>query len=205
VTRFRDSLRAPLLAVALIALVGVVAIPALAASPSPGGGPSASGKPDKEPKEPKGSEEPEVVVTLKGTVATTKDAEGETSYTLTVDGKTLKLDAGPSWFFGAKHPLAPFVGKTVTISGEQSGDEVEVLSVDGTAIREPGKPPWAGGWKAVGSIHPGWSQEKADRWNAKQGAKGGAAGAAGAAGCWPPGHCKDKGEAPTASGRTEGP
>jgi hypothetical protein len=199
VTHHPDSIRAPLLAVALLALVGVVAIPALAASPSPGGGPSASGKPDKGPK---ASKEPEVTVTLKGTVAVSKDAEGESSYTLTVDGKTVKLDAGPPWFFGDKHPLAPFVGKTVTITGEQSGDEVDVQTVDGTALRAPGKPPWAGGWKAVGSIHPGWSQEKADRLAQKQ---GGAKGAAGAAGCWPPGHCKDKGEAPEASGRPEGP
>jgi len=199
VTRFRDSIRAPLLALALLALVGVVAIPALAASPSPGGGPSASGKPDKGPKE---SKEPEVTVTLKGTVATAKDAEGESSYTVTVDGKTVKLEAGPSWFFGDKHPLAPFVGKTVTITGEQSGDEVDVQTVDGTALRAPGKPPWAGGWKAVGSIHPGWSHEKADRWAQKQGS---AKGAAGAAGCWPPGHCKDKGATPEASGRPEGP
>ena len=202
--RFRDSLRAPLLALALLALVGVVAIPALAASPSAGSGASASEKPDKGPKEPKGSEAPEVTITLKGTVATVKDAEGESSYTLTADGKTIKLEAGPAWFFGDKHPLAPFVGKNVTITGEQSGDEVDVLTVDGTAIRAPGKPPWAGGWKAVGSIHPGWSQDKADRWAQKQGAKVGA-GAAGTAGCWPPGHCKDKGEAPTASGRPEGP
>jgi len=199
VTRFRDSIRAPFLALALLALVGVVAIPALAASPSPGGGPSASGKPDKGPK---ASKEPEVAVTLKGTVATAKDADGETSYTLTVDGKTVKLDAGPPWFFGDKHPLAPFVGKTVTITGEQSGDEVDVQTVDGTALRTPGKPPWAGGWKAVGSIHPGWSQDKADRWAAKQGA---GTGATGTVGCWPPGHCKDKGEAPTASGRPAGP
>ncbi len=198
-TRFRDSIRAPLLALALLALVGVVAIPALAASPSPGAGPTASGKPDKGPKE---SEEPEATVTLKGTVAATRDAEGETSYALTVDGKTVKLDAGPPWFFGDKHPLAPFVGKTVTITGEQNGDEVDVETVDGTPIRAPGKPPWAGGSKAVGSIHPGWSQEKADRWAQKQ---GGAQGAAGTPGCWPPGHCKDKGQAPEASGRPEGP
>jgi hypothetical protein len=200
VIRFRGSLRAPLLALGLLALVGVVAIPALAASPSPKAGASASEHPGKGPK---ASREPEVIVTLKGVVASTKDADGETSYTLTVDGKTVKLDAGPPWFFGDKHPLAPFVGKTVTISGEQSGDEVDVETVDGSAIRAPGKPPWAGGWKAVGSSHPGWSQDKADRWQQKH---NGASGAAGATDCWPPGHCKNQGvAAPEASGRPEGP
>ena len=84
---------------------------------------------------------------------------------MTVAGKTVRLDAGPSWFFGDKHPLKPFVGKTVTITGEQAGDEVEVETVDGVRLRAEGKPPWAGGWKAVGSAHPGWSQEKADRWH----------------------------------------
>jgi hypothetical protein len=193
----RRDLRAPLLALALLALVGVIAIPALAASPSPGASAAASEHPGKGPK---GSKEPEVEVTLRGVVAATTDADGKTSYTITADGKTLKLDAGPSWFFGDKYPLKPFVGKTVTVTGEQGADEVEVTTVDGTALREPGRPPWAGGWKAVGSAHPGWSQEKWDRWQAK---KAGKAGAAGAAGCWPPGHCKEKGpegsEAPEGS------
>jgi hypothetical protein len=43
--------------------------------------------------------------------------------------------------------------------------------VDGKTIREPGRPPWAGGWKVVGEKHPGWSQEKADRQAAKDAAK----------------------------------
>jgi hypothetical protein len=68
----------------------------------------------------------------------------------------------------------------VTIVGTKAADSnnVDVVSVDGTALREPGKPPWAGGWKRVGSIHPGWSQEKADRFKAKFGD------------CFPPGLCK---------------
>jgi hypothetical protein len=196
-TSARGALRLPLLVVALACLIAVLTLPALAASPSapPGGGAAAaSEKPGKGPKE---SKEPEVAVTLRGAVAVTTDADGETTYTITADGKTVKLDAGPSWFFGANHPLAPFVGKTVTVAGGQRGDELDVETVDGTRLRAEGKPPWAGGWKAVGPTHPGWSQEKADRWAAHQAAKagkqGGAAGAAGAAGCWPPGQCKDKG------------
>lgn len=193
-TGSRASLRIPLLAIALLALVGVVAIPAMAAGPSSAPGAAASEKPGKGPKAEK---EPEVAVTLRGVVAAATDAEGKPTYTISANGKTVQLDAGPSWFFGDKHPLAPFVGKTVTVAGGQRGDEVDVETVDGTRLRAEGKPPWAGGWKAVGSAHPGWTQEKADRWAAHQAARagkqGGAAGAAGAAGCWPPGQCKDKG------------
>ena len=32
----------------------------------------------------------------------------------------------------------------------------EVFSVDGTVIRSPGKPPWAGGPAVVGEKHPGF-------------------------------------------------
>ena len=197
--------RAILLVVGLIALVALVTLPALAASPSPSAGSTAaSPAPSREPKaskEPKASQAPEVAVTLRGPVAASKDADGRTTYTLTVNGKTVRLEAGPPWFFGDKHPLAAFVGKTVTITGGQRGDEVDVATVDGVALRAEGKPPWAGGWKAVGSAHPGWSQEKADRWAQKQAAKAGK-GAAGTdgSGCWPPGHCK----APAASAAPSG-
>lgn len=202
------SWRLPLLMLAVLALIAAVALPAFAAGPSSAPGAQASEKPGKAPK---ASKEPEVAVTLTGTIAATADADGETTYALTSGGKTYKLDAGPAWFFGDKHPLKAFVGKSVTVTGEQSGDEVDVETVDGVALRAPGKPPWAGGWKAVGSAHPGWSQEKADRWAqkladraARQAAKGGngangAAGAAGGAGCWPPGHCKGDGAEPESS------
>ena len=39
---------------------------------------------------------------------------------------------------------------------EQGGTELDVDTVDGKAIRAPGKPPWAGGPWAVGPTHPGW-------------------------------------------------
>jgi hypothetical protein len=125
---------------------------------------------------------PKVPVTLEGTVEVSTDAEGDASYTLTAGGTTYRLDAGPAWFHGDAHPLAPFVGESVTIEGEQAegSTEVDVLVVNGTQLREPGKPPWAGGWKVVGERHPGWSQEKADRFAAKFGD------------CFPPGQCKDK-------------
>jgi hypothetical protein len=70
----------------------------------------------------------------------------------------------------------------VTINGtaQEGGSEVDVLTIDGQAIREPGKPPWAGGWKRVGKVHPGWSAEKAERMQQRFGE------------CFPPGQCKDK-------------
>lgn len=181
--------RGPLLLVVLAGLFALVALPALAANPS--GAPGASDHPGKGPK---ASKAPEVAVTLRGAVGTRTTADGDTEYTLTVDGTVLRLDAGPGWFHGDAHPLKAFVGKTVTVTGGQRGDEVGVETVDGTRLRAEGKPPWAGGWKKVGSGHPGWSQEKADRWTSKHGAPG-----PDAAGCWPPGHCKEHGPAASES------
>ena len=174
----RPMPRRPLILVAALAILAVLlALPTLAASPSPAPSPNAAASPKAHKEKPEG-----VPVTLTGTVATSTDADGETSYTLSSGGTTYQLEAGPSWFFGENHPLKPFVGKSVTIVGEKEGDgtEVDVQTVDGTALRAPGKPPWAGGWKRVGKVHPGWSQEKADRFKAKFGD------------CFPPGQCKTK-------------
>jgi hypothetical protein len=154
------------------------------ASPQPaqteeGGG----GKPDKANK---GNKTPEVPITLRGTVAMATDAKGRPTFSLTSGGTTYELEAGPPWFWGTNNPLAKFAGKTVTITGEThvGATDVDVLAVDGAAIRAAGKPPWAGGWKVVGDKHPGWSQAKADRFQAKFGD------------CWPPGHCKQADTAP---------
>ena len=135
----------------------------------------------------KGDKTPEVPITLRGTIAMSTDGKGRPSFSLTAGGTTYELEAGPPWFWGANNPLAKFAGKTVTVTGEMhaGATDVDVLTVDGTVIRAPGKPPWAGGWKANGEKHPGWSQEKADKFQAKHG------------GCWPPGHCKA--DAPTSS------
>ena len=192
--------------VALIALVGLVAIPVLAASPSPSAGTSASpraAESDKPGKGPKQDKVPEVAVTLRGTVGTRTNAAGETEYTLTSGSTVVTLDAGPSWFWKDKHPLKAYVGKTVTVAGGQGkgSTEVDVQTVDGNAIREPGKPPWAGGWKVVGKDHPGWSQEKADRWAAKLAEKKARFGLD----CWPPGHCKDASGKPATPNATPTP
>jgi hypothetical protein len=165
------SRRTSVLVLAIILLL-VIAVPVLA------GGPAASNAPghakDKAPKSP---------ITLNGTIEKSTDGDGAAQYTLKDGGTTYTLEAGHAWFFDkGAYPLDKYVGKSVKVEGEVAagGTEVDVTSVDGTALRAPGKPQWAGGWKVVGEKHPGWSQEKADRFKAKFGD------------CFPPGQCKDK-------------
>jgi hypothetical protein len=158
VSRLVSAYRLPLAGLVVLILAVAMVLPALAASPG------ASAKPSKEPK---AERSPEPTVTVHGLVSATKRADGTTDTTIASGGSTLHLRVGPPWFVAATDPLAPFVGKTVTIVGEQDGDTLDVDTVDGVAIRGPGKPPWAGGWKAVGAGHPGWSQAKADREKAK--------------------------------------
>jgi hypothetical protein len=203
------------------ALITVIAIPVFAASPSPSASPSSGtprsaataaperAKPSKQPgakPEKAGnqeSESEEAAVTLSGTVGTKTNADGDSEFTLAVGATTLTLDAGPAWFWKDKNPLKPFVGKRVTVVGEQAqgSTEVEVQSVNGTLIREPGKPPWAGGWKVVGKDHPGWSQEKWDRWQSKLTDMKARFGLD----CWPPGHCKDASGNPVTPNATQAP
>lgn len=139
---------------ALVAALAITVGPGLAADPSP--------KPDKAAK---GDRPPETPITLSGVVRSSTDAEGDTNYTLTSGGTTWTLDAGPSWWYGTAHPLAPLIGRSVSIAGTtRSGtSEVDVQSINGTAVREPGRPPWAGGWKVVGEKHPGFKPWKAER------------------------------------------
>ncbi len=169
-------LRRPLVALAIVVLATIVAIPTLAADPPAPGKPDKAAKPPAEP------------VTVSGVLRSSTDAAGDTTYTITSGGTTYTLDAGPSWFHGDKHPLKAFVGKSVTIAGDrrEGSTEIGVDTVDGKALREAGKPPWAGGWKAVGNAHPGWTQDKWDRWQAKLAEKKERFGVD----CWPPGHCK---------------
>ena len=124
-------------------------------------------KPDKAAKPDKGPKAPEHPVTLTGTVG--KESGDDGDYTLIVGSHVYKLSAGPKWWWGDANPLAAAVGKTVTIDGEQEEgtSNVDVLAIDGTAIRAAGKPPWAGGWKVVGEKHPGWAQWKVDKLNSR--------------------------------------
>ena len=151
-------------------LFAIAALPALAA------------KPDKAHAE-------KAPITISGTVEVTTDSNGRAHYTLKDGATTYQLEAGPPWFFGDHYPLKAFVGKKVTIVGEvaKGATDVDVSSVNGTALRSPGKPPWAGGWRVVGAAHPGWSKDKADRMKAKFGD------------CFPPGQCKDKPKHPEGS------
>jgi hypothetical protein len=169
------SRRSTVLVVGLVAAVGI-AIPVWAASPSPASSPSSGSQPEKSAKPDKSSKPgnpgngakpgnaakpdkaPEVAVTAHGTVKATADAKGRSAFTLTDGAKTWDLSDGPPWFWGDKDPLKAYVGKTVTVAGTtQTGDtEIDVETVDGTAIRAAGKPPWAGGPWVVGPTHPGW-------------------------------------------------
>jgi len=115
--------------------------------------------------------ESEQLVEKTGTVGTAQDPDGDTEYTLTADGGVFNLGAGPAWFYDGNHPLAPLVGKTVTVTGESGigkktgKPEIDVYSVtsDGqtTQIRSSGKPPWAGGPQVVGPKHPGFGESSA--------------------------------------------
>ena len=179
------SRRTRLLGLAAGALaVAAIAVPVLggAAPPAPASAPitaAESEKPGKGPKAekpgkgPKADKVPEAPVTRTGRVGTRTDEDGDTVYTLTVGSTVFDLEAGPAWWWGASHPLAAFVGDSVTVEGDQAegSTSIDVRTVDGTVVREPGRPPWAGGWKAVGERHPGWSQEKADR-DAEKGDRG---------------------------------
>ena len=171
----------------IVAPIATPQKPAASASPK-APGPAATddggGKPGKPDKATKGNKTPEVPITLRGTITMATDAKGRPTFSMVSGGTTYELGAGPPWFWGTNNPLAKFAGKTVTIAGEAhvGGTEVDVLTVDGAAIRAPGKPPWAGGWKVQGEKHPGWSQAKADKFKAKFGD------------CWPPGHCKQAAE-----------
>ncbi|MEX2046881.1 MAG: hypothetical protein WEE03_06935 [Chloroflexota bacterium] len=111
-------------------------------------------------------------VTLTGQVGTTTAADGDVEYTITADGQTISIDAGPSWYHDV-HPLAAFVGETVTITGEMGsgppasvskapsasrGPELDVFTItlrgQTTTLRVDGRPGWAGGPQAVGAKHP---------------------------------------------------
>ena len=152
------SRRSALVVSSVVAAV-IVAGGVLAASPSPSGhtppGLAKSPKPDKGP---------EVATTVRGTVVKGVDADGKPTFTITVDGTTWTLSAGPAWYWGDKNPLAASVGKVVSIAGShrEGSTELDVESVDGKALREPGKPPWAGGPWVVGPTHPGWKDWMAD-------------------------------------------
>ena len=172
---------APLAVLVAAALVAAFALPVAgqdptsspAASAKPGNGPKTD-KPGNGPKAEKGPKVAEEPVSLTGRVGVLTDADGDTAYTLTVGSTVYQLHVGPPWWWGDEHPLKDLVGDTVAITGEGAAGstDVDVFTVDGKTVREPGRPPWAGGWKAVGERHPGWAQWKIDKHAAKAAGKG---------------------------------
>jgi len=165
--RHRIALLAGALAVAVLALPVLAGV--LPESPAPpvmpAASPTGSGDPgDKTGRGPK-AERARVAttpVTLTGRLGTRSDDDGRPEYTLTVGGTVYVLHVGPPWWWGDRNPLAARVGDTVTIEGDRvdGTNDVEVTSVNGSTVREAGRPPWAGGPKAVGERHPGWSEWK---------------------------------------------
>lgn len=158
-----------LLLIAGATLAVIVAVPVLGADPSPGpGGPRFGGPPSggpagrEEARERKAARGPEIAAELRGVVTETTDDKGRATFTMTVDGTTWELSAGPKWFWGTDHPLRAFAGDTVTVTGTyHEGDtDLSVDAVDGTPLRGEGRPPWAGGPRAQGERHPGWKAWK---------------------------------------------
>jgi len=101
---------------------------------------------------------PELAKTLTGTVAGSQDGKGRPTYSMTISGVVWELSAGPKWFWGANNPLATYVGKSVEAVGTYHAGEttLHVDTIDGKALRSPGRPAWAGGPKRVGGRHPGF-------------------------------------------------
>lgn len=101
---------------------------------------------------------PELAKTLTGTVASSEDGKGRPTFSMTVGGVVWELSAGPKWFWAANNPLAAYVGKSVEAVGTYHAGETKlnVDTVDGKALRAPGRPAWAGGPKRIGGRHPGF-------------------------------------------------
>jgi hypothetical protein len=145
---------------AIAAAVVVIALLLPASNPTTGKG--QAGKAQK-------THTSEQAITVHGTIQKTTAPDGKVAYTLVANATTYRLSDGPEWWWGANDPLASYVGKTVDVTGEvaQGSTDVDVLSIDGKAIRAPGRPPWAGGPKAVGEKHPGFKASRGARDKAK--------------------------------------
>jgi hypothetical protein len=147
----------------------IVAVPALAANPlssrvAPEPAEVSGAAPSKSPKPGKPDKGPETPVTVSGTLTKSVDVKGRPTYALSANGKTWTISAGPHWFLGDDNPLEAYVGTSVTVVGTTRGDgaELDAETVDGTALREGGRPAWAGGPWHVGQAHPGWKEWMAD-------------------------------------------
>jgi hypothetical protein len=150
----RRRLAVVLTSAAITVAVGIPVI-VTAAQPSE---PPGQAKPEKSPKGPK------VDVTVRGTLVKATDENGRPTFTITANGTTWEISAGPKWWYGDDSPLAAYVGTAVTVVGShREGDtDVSADTVNGKELRAAGRPPWAGGPRVVGESHPGWKAWKAD-------------------------------------------
>lgn len=144
------------------------------------------------------SKAPEIAITVSGTVAQTTDTKGRPTFELTAGGTTWELSAGPKWYWGANSPLKAYVGKNVEVAGthREGSTDLSVQTIDGTSIRAAGRPPWAGGPKAVGERHPGFKAWKTRGGNGKGKGNGRATA---------PGQLKDKASKPDEPDTDEAP
>ncbi len=163
----RPTMR-PVLAGLLLAALAAAPVLAADASAPPAPPGQTKPKPDKPGKPDKAAKGPELAITVTGTVEASTDGKGRPEYTITVSGTTWALSAGPKWFAAAASPLKAAVGDSVTVVGtHREGDtDLDVETIDGKAVREDGRPAWAGGPSWVGQQHPGW---KAWKLNGKPG------------------------------------
>lgn len=147
----------PLFLLAGLLVLLLVVTPAFGANPQ--------GKPAKAEKG------PAIARTLTGTIVATKDTKGRATYEMTVNGVTWELSAGPKWYWAGSNPLAAYVGSEVEVTGtyREGRTDLSVATVDGTAIRAAGRPPWAGGPKVVGERHPGWKDATGSKAKANPG------------------------------------
>ena len=152
-----DRRRRLLWILASAAIAVAVGVPVIAAAAQPSEPPGQT-KPEKQPKGPK------VDVTVRGTLVQGTDDKGRPTFSITANGTTWEISAGPKWYHLDKNPLAAYVGKSITVVGShREGDtDVSADTVNGKELRTAGRPPWAGGPRAVGERHPGWKGWKAD-------------------------------------------
>ena len=122
-------------------------------------------------------------VLLLGAIVGSTSAQGDTPGRTTLSGTLAKdgdrylvdgrdLDVGPAWYVAAASAegdydgdgavgtvaaeLDGLVGTTVVLEGEiDRCGAFAVFTIDGQPYRSAGRPPWAGGPKVVGAIHPG--------------------------------------------------
>ena len=152
-----DRRRRLLWILASAAIAVAVGVPVIAAAAQPSEPPGQT-KPEKQPKGPK------VDVTVRGTLVQGTDDKGRPTFSITANGTTWEISAGPKWYHLDKNPLAAYVGKSITVVGShREGDtDVSADTVNGKELRTAGRPPWAGGPRAVGERHPGWKGWKID-------------------------------------------